>query len=196
MPIVFKNCASIAVSKYSCEACSTPEKGRVRGGAFIRKGYMKLDDTTKRPHADFTTAQYWETGIEAGDIIVIPKTAGTFDGGTPIEASRSYGDDSKTITGKTFVASLADLNHKGNDQFWDTIERAPGEYYFAFITGTELRVSMSTVTVSVSDPVEDDDKSDVNWTPEITWDQSTPRTVPILDATNVRKYFSCFEVTP
>ena len=190
MALIYKVCGTGEIPSHFCNPCLEVEQGGLRGGAFILSSYIPRasGDSISNEVEDFS---WWETGINEGKIHVIPKTRGTFDGGSPTE-SPGYGDLSTIVTGKTFSVVMNDPDHRDNEEFYAAIANAPGSYNFAWRTGTELRISDTGVNIDPTDPIEEDPNSQVVWTVNITWNQKR-KTVQIFNLDN--KVFSCFDST-
>jgi hypothetical protein len=104
-------------------------------------------------------------------------------------------DEAEITTGKNFSLVANDPDHKANDEFWNSIEKQPGEFHAIWRTGSQLRISDTPVSTSVADPVEEGTDTEVTWQATITWRQTRRRTVQIFDVAPVREIFECFEVT-
>jgi len=193
MPIVYKNCGGDAIPAHLCNPCIETEAGGVRGAAYIQESYIPRDENEVIDGSIVETLEWWNTGITTGKIIVIPKTRGTFDGGSPITGS-GYGDVAEIVTGKTFTLVVNDPDHKENEAFYAALGNATGSYNVAWRTNTELRISDKTVNIDAVDNTEEDVNSKVEWTATVTWSQKR-KTVQIFDLEPVKQIFNCFEVT-
>jgi len=183
MPIVYKNCGGAGgIIHPTCDPCGPREHGRIRSIAFIKKG-------TKLSTPAVSTE--WTAGIEAGNILVIPETTGTFDGGSPKEG-KGYGNRKSTILGYDYVLNVSDPSYIGNALFWDTIKDSP-EYLVAFRTETQVHISEEVVTIIPKNPVEEDVDSEVVWQAEIKWFQN--KLLKPQNSTALIDVFRCFEVT-
>jgi hypothetical protein len=164
------------------------EQGGVRGGAFIHASYIPRDAggliSRQVEHID-----WWETGIGDGKIFVVPKTRGTFDGGSPA-TSPGYGDLAEITTGKTFTAVMSDPDHRENEGFYAAMADAPGTYHVAWRTGNEMRISDTTVNIDPADNTEEDLNSQVVWAVTVTWNQKR-KTVQVFNLN--RDVFRCFD---
>jgi hypothetical protein len=196
MPIVYKSCGGSAIPAHLCNACTKPEKGGVRGVAYIEKAYLDVarlvDGTFDK--AKVENLSWWNTGVLNGSIIIIPKTRGTFDGGSP-QTGSGFGDISEITTGKIFTLVANDPDHKDNEAFYAALSDAPGAYHMAWRTDTELRISDAPVSIDAGDSTEEDINSQVTWAVTATWTQSR-KTVQVFDVTPVKQLFNCFEVAP
>jgi hypothetical protein len=194
MPINYKTCTvDGTVPAYLCDPCTGTEAGRLRGAFYMHKSI--LSEITDE---NIALKTWWETQIEAGTIILVPTTRGTFDGGTKRTVT-GFGDEKEKIIGKTFTAVVTDPNHKGNAEFYEALENNYSDYYFGFRTASEIRIGTKQITgLEVKDPVEEDTDSIVPWQATVTWDQDKPEmTVPIYPLTDeVKGIFTCYEVVP
>jgi len=190
MPLTFKICEKVNITPHICNGCIEVEQGGLRGGAFISSSYIPRtpDGLISKDVENFS---WWETGINEEKIYIVPRTRGTFDGGSP-KTSPGYGDLNEIITGKTFTAVMSDPDHTDNEEFYAAIADAPGGYHFAWRTGNELRISDTGVNIDPADAVEEDVNSQVVWTVTITWDQSR-KTVQIFELN--KEVFQCFDTT-
>ena len=147
------------IPAHSCSDCpDNQEHGRIRGVAYIHKSYT---------FADPTDPTEWQSAIAAGKVIIIPKTNGSYDGGTPIEGP-GYGDQESTNLGSRFSAVYKDPNYAGNVTFYNVLKRSRN-WKFCYLTETKLRITRKTVTVFPKDPVQDDITSLVEWEVTVKW---------------------------
>jgi hypothetical protein len=197
MPIAYKACGGAEIPAHLCNACTTNEKGGVRGVAYIEKSYVDAarDGATGLIEKETVeTLEWWNTGIEEGKIMVVPKTRGTFDGGSP-QTSAGYGDVKEITKAKNFTLVSYDPDHKENEVFYEGLANAPGAFHIAWRTDTELRISDKPVNIDPVDNTEEDIDTNVDWAVTATWSQSR-KTVQIFDVTPVKQFFNCFEVLP
>jgi hypothetical protein len=194
MPIVYKSCGGAEIPAHLCNACTKPEKGGVRGVAYIEKSYLDAARLSSGlfEKSDVESLEWWNTGVLNGNIIIIPKTRGTFDGGSP-QTGSGFGDISEITTGKIFTLVANDPDHKDNEAFYAALSDAPGAYYLAWRTDTELRISDAPVSIDAGDSTEEDINSQVTWAVTATWTQSR-KTVQVFDVTPIKQLFNCFEV--
>lgn len=177
-----KSCTkSIGALTHTCDPCDTPELGRVRSLILIKKG-TSLNITT-------LNIQEWRAGIEAGTIIVIPKTIGSFDGGTP-KTGDGYGDETERVLSNDYVLSIKDPNYADNVEFW---EAAEGETWnVAWRSETLLHYVDKDCKLTAKAPIEEGLDSRVVWNVEIKWNSRTkPQVVPFEP---IAEIFDCFEV--
>lgn len=169
------NCDDL-VPDHICDPCEEVEQGRVRSVAFIKTSFAFTDPSDPTE---------WTAGFEAGDIILIPNTAGTFDGGAEVE-SPGFGDQATRLTGYNFQLQFQDPNYKGNCNFYNTLKNSR-QYKAAYRTGTQIHIIDTTVQVIPKNPVTDDINSAVVWDVLVKWsgvDVPCPFDVPpgIFDA--------------
>ena len=91
MALNYKQCNTGEDISHVCDPCLVAEKGGVRSFFMVKE------------NATITllsTASEWTAAITAGNIIIIPETRGTYDGGTPKMGAgygrRGYGNCSAT----------------------------------------------------------------------------------------------------
>lgn len=160
MGIYYPSCEQ-AIPEHICTPCDKQEHGRIRGTAFVKKTFAFID-------ASNTTE--WQAGIASGDIIIIPQTNGSFDGGTPQEGP-GYGDSVSTYIGSDFVATFKDPNYADNCAFYNVLKRSRN-YNFAYCTETKVHVTSKPVVVLPKSPVADDINSLVEWDVTVKWRES------------------------
>jgi hypothetical protein len=177
-----------------CNACTDPEQGGVRGVAYIEKSYVDAARTADGliDKLNVEMLAWWNTGVLSGKIIIVPRTRGTFDGGSPVTGA-GYGDIAEITTGKNFTLVANDPDHKENEEFYSALANAPGAYHVAWRTNTELRISDKPVNIDPVDNTEEDISSQVFWAATATWQQSR-KTVQIFDVEPIKQLFNCFEV--
>ncbi len=180
MAIVYpSNCDEVDLA-HQCDDCEDPELGRIRGIAFIK------DDFAFSNAASYTE---WFNGIASGDIIIVPFTRGSFDGGTPKEGT-GYGDQATKYIGSDYSLTYFDPNYAINRDFYNNIKRFQN-YKVAYKTETLVHITDKVCQVLPKAPVQDDITSEVVWEIMVKWssqNEPTPYTAP--DA-----IFICFEVS-
>lgn len=172
-------CDSLIPDHY-CNDCETPEKGRIGSSAFIKDSFEFTNPSN---------AQEWINGIENKDIIIIPRTNGSFDGGSEVETT-GYGRQATTLSGYNFQAIFNDPNYKLNADFYNEIKRSRN-YRYAYVTETLVHITDVPVSVVPKNPVQDDITSDVVWNVTVKWaskDLPVPYDVP-------PGIFECFDYT-
>ena len=149
------------IADHSCGGCSV-ELARVRSWAFVRKSYQA---TLAANPADDAT---WDAGIASGEIILIPSGQGEYDGGT---ANKSTGDGDlpESIDSYSFSVSVMDPNYADNRDFYNSIKKSKGGFYFAFRSESIGYITDKPVLVAPKNPIANDDKAKVKWLADITW---------------------------
>lgn len=155
---------------HNCDPCEEDEHGRVRSVFFIHKSFTFVDATNPTE---------WTDGINAGLIIVIPKTNGSFDGGTPKEGP-GYGDAVSAYIGSDFSLKFNDPNYVSNCTFYNRLKQSrnwkPG-----YCTENFAHISNKPGVVLPKNPVQDDLTSKVVWDVEVKWfdkDIACPTAIP------------------
>lgn len=153
------NCGTEGVlPDYSCNDCPELEFGRVSSFAFIKSSFSFIDPSN---------AVEWTNGINNRDIIVIGKTQGSFDGGTPQELA-GYGRAEFTYGQSSFVLNFRDPNYKSNCDFYNTA-KSLSSYKGAYVTSSQVHLIENPISISLKNPVADDLKSHVVWDVTIKW---------------------------
>lgn len=166
------------LGEHYCDPCENPEHGRVRGVAFIRDSFEFTDPSNPVE---------WQTGIGNKDIIIIPQTNGSFDGGSEIEVP-GYGDQATKLTGYNFVLTVNDPNYANNATFYNQLKRSR-EWKAAYRTETKLHIIDKVVSVVPKNPVAEDITSEVVWNLAIKWsDEDLPIPYDLPEG-----IFTCFD---
>lgn len=161
MSIVYKSCTPAVDADHFCNPCDAGEKGRVRSIVLIKKG-----TTIASPF----TSEAWTALIEAGTVIIIPETSGTFDGGTP-KMITGFGDVKEKKIGDDYVLTIKDPNYKENINFWEYAEKET--WNIGFRTETQLMIANADVSITAKAPVEDDLETTITWQIEAKWFSSS-----------------------
>lgn len=168
------------LADHYCDDCPVPDNGRVSSVAFIANDFEFTDPSNPVE---------WATGIGLKKIIIIPKTNGTFDGGSEIEVP-GYGRQASKLTGYNFVAVYNDPNYKTNATFYNGLKRS-SNYKFAYVTGSSVHLTVPTVSAVPKNPVVDDVTSEIVWNVSVKWgDEDLP--VPYDIPAGI---FDCFQYT-
>lgn len=173
MAIIYKSCFGDGkMPEYKSDACKPTEGGRVRGAAYIHVSEIaKLTSGQTNP---VETLEWWKTAITNKNVVIIPSTRGTFDGGAPVIVT-GFGDEKEKVTGKTFIAVINDKNHSENEAFYNALSNDYRNYVLAFRTENELRIATAPISsIDVKDPVEEDTDAPVLWQANVTWVQNAP----------------------
>ncbi|WP_346236760.1 hypothetical protein ABDK00_014015 [Niabella insulamsoli] len=142
-----------------CPGGREPEFGRVRQSGFIKEGYLSTIIAAAVNLSTWLTA--WETGIAAGDIIVLPETSGSFDPGTPAEL-QGFGDRPSSNGPRTQVLSVNDPDYKLNYNFYNDLANRTDLVPF-YVTSTLIHIFDKACTAYASNPVEDDLNAQIVW---------------------------------
>lgn len=147
---------------HQCDDCEAQEGARVRSFFFVREDYEFLDPTS---------VSEWQQAYEDGNVIVIPKTNGTFDGGTP-NYSTGYGDQLQRYINSTFKATYRDPNVKLNYDFYEGQKRS-NRWKPGFRTESLVWIGDGIATVAPKAVVADDINAAVVWEVEVTWNSTS-----------------------
>lgn len=158
MAIYYPADCEVEIPEHVCDPCEAFEKGKIRAVAFIKKTFEFTDPTNPTE---------WQTGLNNHDIIIIPAVIGTFDGGTEV-LGPGYGDQSESLLGYDFVATVRDPNYVSNCLFWNLIKNSR-LYKFFYKTGTQGHISENPATIIPKNPVTEDINSIVEWNATIKW---------------------------
>ncbi|MEX6689228.1 hypothetical protein QTN47_17090 [Danxiaibacter flavus] len=155
------------------------EYGRVRSAGFIKKTYLAT--LLAAP----TTDTAWKAGIESGDIIVIPETAGSFDPGDPKEL-KGYGNRKSSNGPRAQQLVFNDPNYTDNYQFYNALTNIT-QFVVFFRTSSLVHIADEPAVIVAKDKVEDDLESEVTWEVTSKWDSIN---IPsIHDAANLASIF-------
>lgn len=179
--IYYKTCAqTIGALTHVCDPCDTPELGRVRSLILIKRG-----TTIEMP----LVKTEWQNAIEAGNIIIIPRTIGSFDGGTAVVGD-GYGNETERKLADDYVLSVRDPNFADNVEFWENAENEV--WNVAFVTQTKLHYVNSDVRLTAKAPVEEGLDTRVVWNVELKWrSQTKPK---VVDYAAISDFLKCFDI--
>lgn len=158
MSIYYPSSCEDSIPEYVCVECGSIESAKVRSIAFIHNSVAFTD---KEDPSE------WQTYIAAGTIIIIPFTAGSFDGGAPKETN-GFGDQEFRTNGSSYSVNYKDPNYKSNRNFYNTIKETLA-YSIAFRSETQTHFSVVPVNVEVKNPIADDINADVVWDITVKW---------------------------
>lgn len=175
------DCAPDGVPDYTCNPCPDYEYGRVRSVAIIKNSYV---DTLI---ADPTNTTLWTTGVDNGDVFVIYKTQGNYDGGTTQELT-GFGDDSTFNGNTTHTLVYRDPNYSDNCDFYNAI-RNSSEYTLAYRTSSKVHFAGTPIVITPKNPVQDDINSVLSW--EVTTKWTNPDS-PCAVATPADVFDTCY----
>lgn len=185
MAIYYPGCDTEELPDYQCDPCQDYEKARVRSSGVVSKAYRATLAATP------TNPATWTTGIESGDIVIIPKLVGSLDAPDPITGP-GYGDDIETNLGRDFTLSLRDPNYKGNCNFYNTLKKQNGMWHAIYRTGSQTHITEETVTIDARAPVGEELDSNVEWNVSMKW-RSQNNPCPFDTPEGI---FDCFGITP
>lgn len=163
MAVYYPDTCDAQVSEHFCDPCEEVELGRIRSVAFIKKTFEFSDPSSPAE---------WQAGFASGDIILIPATKGSYDGGSEVLAP-GYGDQIERLTGYNHALEYQDPNYRGNCDFYRTI-KASRQYKFAYRTETQIHIVDATVQAIPKNPVQDDPNSEVVWSVSVRWSDKNP----------------------
>lgn len=167
-------CSGGEIPSYNCNPCPVYEYGRIRSLAFIKTSYVSSI------LVDPTDASVWSTGINSGDIVVVWKCSGSYDGGTTTELT-GFGDSATFNGNTTHIATVNDPNYLENCDFYNAIRNSE-EYTIAYRTSSSIHIAETPVTISPKNPVADDINSVVTWNLTLKWtnaESPCPYTTPV-----------------
>jgi len=179
--ITYKECVVGGEMVHTCDPCLLPELGKVRSFCLIKKG------TAVTAPFDLTE---WTAAVESGDIIIIPESTGTFDGGTP-KMGAGYGNKNERKLGDDYVLAVSDPTYLDNTEFWEAAEKET--WNIAYRTEKVLHIVDADVTIAASAPVEADVDSEVVWNINATWFSKEKPKASLFEP--IKSLFKCFEVT-
>jgi len=167
------DCAGGAVPDYTCNPCPDYEYARIRSIALIKMSY--IDTVLAAP----TSPAVWATGVDNGDVVVIYKTQGNYDGGATAELT-GFGDDTTFNGNTTHTLVYRDPNTVDNCDFYNAI-RGSSDYTLAFRTSSKIWFAETSVTLTPKNVVADDINSVLAWEVSCKWtnnDSPCPYTTP------------------
>ena len=183
MAITYKECSTFdADLSYFCDPCNTTEGGGIRSFALIKKG-----NTLAVPlNLSAITAL-----VNSGDVIIIPATRGTYDGGTP-KMGAGFGNRKETLLGSDYVLMAKCPTYAQNAEFMAAVEQID-DWNVMFMTETQAHIVTSDVTITTKAPVEEGLDTDVLWNLECKWfSKVKPTITPLAPIATLLK---CFEVS-
>lgn len=177
----YSNCED-EIGVHVCDPCNTKrEYARTRSAAIIAKDYYST------LMVDPTDPTKWQDGIDAGKIIVIPETAGSYDPGDPKEL-KGYGDTKNSNGPRDFTLNYFDPNYVDNYGFYNGMTNILSKHV-AFRTSSRIHISDVTASIVAKDPVADDLEEEVTWNVTCKW---TSINIPTIhDASNLASIFTC-----
>jgi hypothetical protein len=172
-----------ALGTYNCDPCPLVDRefGRVRGVALIKKSYLAT--LLAAP----TVAATWTTGISAGNIVIVPMTAGSYDPGDQ-KVLKGYGDNKESYGTREMTVNWFDPNYAINYAFYNSLADVT-DYVPAFRTSSLVHIFDTTASLTAKDPVEDDVEAEVIWNGIA---KVISKNIPTIhDAGNLSTVFAC-----
>jgi hypothetical protein len=114
-PVYYPICAEQIPDHIADNCPGAIEHARARSVGFVHTSYL---DVLKLDPTDEAT---WVAGIDEKQIIIIPDTTGTYDGGTPVDGP-GYGDLETSLAGYRHVVNYKDPNYRENVDFYNAIK--------------------------------------------------------------------------
>lgn len=155
------DCAGGVVPDYTCNPCPDYEYGRIRGIALIKNTYV--DTLIAAP----TNSALWAAGVDAGDVVIIYKTQGNYDGGATQELT-GFGDDATFNGNTTHTLVYRDPNTVDNCDFYNAV-RGSSAYTVAFRTSSKVWFAEESVTITPKNVVQDDINTVLAWEVTVKW---------------------------
>lgn len=184
MALVYLTCASGTPVAHVCDPCNDTEKGGIRSLILIKDG-----STLGGALTIASTLAEWTAAIEAGDVVIIPETSGSFDGGTA-KMGKGFGDLKERLIGYDNVLQVKDPNYSANVSFWEWAEKL--KWRVGFRTDTLVHLATKPATITAKAPVEEDTDSEVIWNVEAKWFEKTK--MKVVTSTALVSLFKCFEL--
>ena len=149
------------IPAHNCDPCAPREYGRIRSVALVSNTFTFVD---------ITDPTEWQTGINAGKIIVIPQTNGELSEPSEITGT-GYGDTTETLVGYEFTAMYADPNYAENCDFYNALV---GQRNFKFVYRTSSKIHLTPVTATIipKTTIANDLNAEVVWNVTIKWKSS------------------------
>lgn len=170
------------IGVHVCDPCNqNREFARVRSAAIIAKDYLPT------LLVDPTDPVKWQAGIDAGKIIIVPETSGSYDPGDPKEL-KGYGDTKNSNGPREQSLTYADPNYRSNYSFYNGMTNILSKVV-AFRTSSLVHIPDVTASIVAKDPVADDLEAEVTW--EVTCKWTSINLPSIHDASNLGNIFKC-----
>lgn len=146
---------------HTCDPCNNVERGRIRSLVLIDPA----GDTTMAT-LEALSLEAWKSAVDAGDIIILPRVIGSFDGGTAVEGD-GYGDETSRLIGYNYTLDAKDPSYAANIAFWQAAEKKT--WKLAYRTETLIHFVDVSVKVQAKAPVEEGLDTDVVWNLHFAW---------------------------
>lgn len=122
----------VDVPAYVKDCCPTPEPGRIRAIAFVRKDFAFAND-------DISDEAEWARGVSEGKILLVPDVRGQL-GAPSFNEEDGYGDRESDISSVTFELSYVDRNYAANCDTYTALMKN-GNYRVAYVTENYVHLS-------------------------------------------------------
>lgn len=140
---------------HACPTASSREFARLRSAGFIRKTYLATI------MADPTLKSAWDAGVVSGDVIILPRTSGSYDPGDPKEL-KGYGDQKVAYGMREMKLVINDPDYVDNYTFYNEIGTRTDLVPF-FRTSSLVHIFDTVAIIKAKDPVADDIGAEVTW---------------------------------
>lgn len=158
----YPNCSEdVEALVHTCDPCNDVERGRVRSIVMVDP----LGDVTMEA-LQALELQKWTDAIDAGQITLLPRVIGSFDGGTAVEGD-GYGDETSRLIGYNYTLDAKDPSYAANIAFWQAAEKKT--WWLAYRTESLIHFVKGAVKVQAKAPVEEGLDTDVVWNLHFTW---------------------------
>jgi hypothetical protein len=166
---------------HDCPEGQVREFARTRSTGFIKEAYLP---TLLVNPTDITK---WNDGIANGNIILIPKTSGSYDPGDPKEL-KGYGDVKSSYGPRTMKLNFNDPDYADNYHFYNEISSRKDLVPF-FRSSSLVRIFDKPASTKAKDPVVDDLEEEVIWNVEC---EVISTNLPIMvKDTLIKSIFNC-----
>lgn len=180
MAIYYQDTCTDESVEHFCDDCEAKESARIRSVFFVKEGYEFSDPTDKTE---------WQTAAAAGNVVVVPKTRGQFDGGSP-NYGPGFGDEEQRYINSTFKLNYFDPNLKNNYEFYEAKKRSK-TWCVGYRTESLVWISDKPCTIAPKAAVSDNINEGVEWEVEVTWNSANnPEPFNMPD-----DIFTCFLVS-
>lgn len=151
MSIFYDDSCEDDIGPHTSSDCEDVENARIRGVAFVRDGY-----TIANP----LLAADWITGIESGDIVIIPNTHGAMT--LSHKEGQGFGDQPTRYIGTDYTVKFFDPAYAANTTFYNKLKKQQNRK-IAYKTETLVHLTDKVCQVLPGAPVTDDDTGEVVW---------------------------------
>lgn len=146
------------------------ELGRVRGVILFDKS-LDLSSLIKWLAADSSDnsnqiTDFIDNGIAANTIHILPKTSGSFDGGTA-KTGEGYNTANPRLLWYDYTLEFSDPSYRDNRDFWQHADYR--NWKIAWRTDNLFHIVNVPVAIVSSNPIDDSLTSDVVWKATATW---------------------------